>query len=130
VGTYYALVNITKRQRYEPANGAVKHGNFIWYAEEIVNLLLGDWRNDDVVMCSDGSDEGPYWDSYGDPEGDDGPPTPTWPAPAYPLYEGGKLALDRNGMTKMMKQFVEALGPDAVRVALDEALEKAGMETE
>lgn len=116
MGIYYALVNVTKKQRYEPANGAVKHGNFIWNAEEMLELMLGPWIGDEVRLCHDSYGH-LYEQSY------------DWPAPSHPLYaedgDGLKLKLDRNGMTKMLTQFVEAFGADAVRVALDAAMEKA-----
>ncbi len=127
MGTYYALVNLTKKQRYEPANGAVKHGNFVWFAEEMVELLLGSWIGDKVVMCSDSFESGPYYDSLGG-EDDDGNPIPG--EPEWPVVRGlydrhGKVDLDSNGMTKLLAKFVEAFGADKVRVALDAAIEKA-----
>lgn len=127
MGTYYKLLNLTKKQQYEPANKAVKYGNFIWYAEEIVGLLLGEWHGDQVRMVNDGADE----DYHGPDEAD-----PPWPVVTPPLYRAAgddgesssRLRLDRNGMTKLLEAFVRAFGPAAVAVALDEATEKAGTE--
>ena len=122
MGTYYALVNLTKKQRYEPANKAIKYGNFVWFAEEVVLLLLGPWVGDEVRMAGD-------WDDrlWGD--------TFNWPPPVWPLYsspDGDKtsLNLDRNGVQKLMAQFVRALGPEAVSVALDAAIQDASKDPE
>ena len=122
MGVYYKLLNITKKQQYEPANGAVKHGNFIWYAEEMVYLLLHDWLNDDVRMISDARDL--YFTSEGDENG-----VGAWPKanPMYSSPDGDKsvFSLDHNGMTKLLTQFINAYGAEAVRVACDAAMEKA-----
>ena len=61
MGVYYSLINVTKKEKYEPANGAVKHGNFVYYAEEMLLLLLGEWQYDEVRMCND-SAGGELWD--------------------------------------------------------------------
>jgi len=121
MGVYYKLINVTKKQQYEPANGAVKHGNLIWFAEEVVSLLLGDWLNDDVRMISDARD------LYFVSEGEGGAEAYPMVNPMYSSPDGDKtrLSLDCNGMTKLMTQFVEAFGDEAVRVALDAAIEKA-----
>lgn len=120
MGTYYKLVNVTKKQWYEPTNGAVKRGAFIWYSEEIVTLLLGDWIGDEVVMVPDDG-----FDLYDVPEDEN------WKRVESPIYGiGGKkgepiCTVEKNGMTKLLTEFVEALGAEAVAVALDAAIEKA-----
>ncbi len=125
MGTYYRLVNITKKQFYEPINGAVKYGNFVFYAEEAMLMLLNSWLGDEVVLASDYSDEG-WWDRC-DEEGFEQVTGQTL------LYrdpeDARKATMDRNGCIKVLKQFVHAYGHDQIAVMLDKAaLEVAAKE--
>lgn len=119
MGTYYKLINATKREQYEPANGAVKYSNFIYYAEEMLHLLLGRWSGDEVRLVGDYKD---LWHQTDD-----------WPKPPIDDYiftdnERSKVGLDHNGLQKLLEAFVRDLGAEVVAVALDAAIEKAKTE--
>ncbi len=122
MGIYYALVNMTKRERYQPANHAIKYGNFLYYAEEMLELMLGRWFGDEVRLCSDSAGD-LYDESY------------EWPPPPaevmlYSSPDGDNciVNLDHNGMTKLLAEFIKVLGADGVRIAMDAAIEKAEAE--
>lgn len=55
MANYYRLVNVTKQEVYEPQY--VTRSSFTHEAVEIVELLLGDWVNDEVRMTGDWGDE-------------------------------------------------------------------------
>lgn len=118
MGTYYKLINVTKQQTYEPANGMVKYSNFIWFAEEAMELLLGPWAGDEVRLVGDYSDDGGlYFHSE------------AWASVKPPFYEEEegrnrrlKTTLDKNGVLKLLTRFVRDLGAETVAVALDVAI--------
>ncbi len=115
MGVTYKLANRTQQLVYEPAMGVGnnKHGGFIYFAEEVVALLLGAWQGDDVVMVSDSNDE--FCESW-----------PLLDIKDAFLFSGDlKLSVEHNGLIKMLSRFVEAFGPETVAVALDAAMEQA-----
>lgn len=59
MGVYYKLVNITKREQFEPPN--IKSDGFKAAAEQIVCLLLHGWSGDEVRLVHD-SEDGGWWD--------------------------------------------------------------------
>lgn len=78
MGTYWKLVNITKREQFEPPNN--KMAGFIASADQIMGLLLGNWRGDLVSLCAD-SEEGYLWDEVAANEA-------AWPNRYVELAEG------------------------------------------
>lgn len=65
MGTYCKLVNVTKHEQYEPEN--IKPSGFKFSADQIVALLIGRWRGDEVRFVTD-SEDGGLWDRVGDDE--------------------------------------------------------------
>lgn len=59
MGTYCKLVNVTKREQYEPRN--IKRDGFQASASQIVELLMGRWSGDEVRFVTDAC-EGGWWD--------------------------------------------------------------------
>lgn len=54
MGTYYKLINVTKREQYEPPNIKLDGFTNPVAAAQIVALLTGPWREDEVRFVSDG----------------------------------------------------------------------------
>jgi hypothetical protein len=72
MGTYCKLINVTKREEWEPPN--IKPGGFAANADQIVALIMGPWRNDEVRFVTDAW-EGGFWDQV-EEDGEKGLPWP------------------------------------------------------
>jgi hypothetical protein len=59
MGVYYKLVNVTKKEQFEPEN--IKQSGFWGNCFQIIDLLFTQWYGDEVRLVCD-SEDGGLWD--------------------------------------------------------------------